>query len=102
MIASGVVGEIRCLLDRGEMSQRKIAVQVGVSRGTVSSIARGKRPDHEARQRHRGEEFVPPSGQPRRWSRLWTIGSDALFGLSHSRHVGKRALIQNGLTGMVA
>lgn len=66
MIASGIVGEIRCLLDRGEMSQRNIAIQMGVSRGTVSSIARGKRPDYEARRRQRGEDFTPPSGLPRR------------------------------------
>lgn len=66
MIGLGVVGEIRSLLDRGELSQREIAVRVGVSRGTVSSIARGIRPNDDATCRGRDIDVVPPSGQPRR------------------------------------
>lgn len=66
MIASGVVGEIRCLLEKGTLSQRSIAARLGVSRGTVSAIALGKRPDYEARRRLRGDDLIPPSGVPRR------------------------------------
>ena len=66
MIASGIVREIRRLLDQGELSQRKIAASTGVSRGTVSAIARGARPDYDARRRERGEDFIPPSGVARR------------------------------------
>jgi hypothetical protein len=65
MIASGVVGEIRVLLGEGKLSQRSIAARLGVSRGTVSAIALGKRPDYEARRR-RGNDLIPPSGIPRR------------------------------------
>lgn len=46
------VEEVKRLLDEGKLSQRKIAAKLGVSRGTVGSIANGKRgiygrePDH--------------------------------------------------------
>jgi len=46
MIAASVVSEIRSLLTDSGLSQRKIARRLGVSRGTVNAIARGKRPDH--------------------------------------------------------
>jgi hypothetical protein len=46
MIADNVVQQIRQLLAQGELSQRKIARVVGVSRGTVSAIALGRRPDY--------------------------------------------------------
>jgi len=45
MIAASVVSEIRSLLTDGNLSQRKIARRLGVSRGTVNAIALGKRPD---------------------------------------------------------
>jgi hypothetical protein len=35
--------DIRRLLEEGELSQRKIAAKLGVSRGTVGAIASGKR-----------------------------------------------------------
>lgn len=62
MIAFTVVDEVQRLLDEGNLSQRKIARRVGVSRGTVNAIARGKRADYRARQREREGEFVAPSG----------------------------------------
>jgi hypothetical protein len=37
------VEEVRRLVDAGELSQRKIAAKLAVSRGTVSAIASGKR-----------------------------------------------------------
>ncbi len=43
MIAASVVWAIQELLNEGKLSQRKIARRLGVSRGTVSGIARGKR-----------------------------------------------------------
>jgi transcriptional regulator with XRE-family HTH domain len=46
MIAEKVVQEVRRLLAEGTLSQRKIAQQTGVCRGTVSAIASGKRPDY--------------------------------------------------------
>ena len=64
MIANAVVREIRGLLAEGGLSQRKIAQRVGVSRGTVNSIARGKRPDYPTRPRQPIDDFIPPSGLP--------------------------------------
>ena len=64
MIASPVVDKIKRLLGDGELSQRKIALRMGVSRGTVGSIASGKRPDYEARRRSRKDSFVAPAGPP--------------------------------------
>jgi hypothetical protein len=53
-----MVEEIRRLLEEGELSQRKIATKLRVSRGTVSAIASGKRgiygsePDPEKPELH--------------------------------------------------
>jgi transcriptional regulator with XRE-family HTH domain len=43
MLPLAVVDEIRQLLALGELSQRQIAEQLHVSRGTVHNIASGKR-----------------------------------------------------------
>ena len=66
MISFAVVDEIDRLLKQGELSQRKIAARVGVSRGTVNAIARGKRPDYRARRQERQDEFLAPGGPPAR------------------------------------
>ena len=62
MISFAVVDEIERLLQEGGLSQRMIARRVGVSRGTVNTIARGQRPDYRARRRQRADDFVAPSG----------------------------------------
>jgi len=66
MIAGAVVSEIRDLLAAGTLSQRKIAQLVGVSRGTVNAIARGRRPTHAARRSQRADGFIMPHGRPQR------------------------------------
>ena len=66
MIATAVADEIRELLGSGQLSQRKIALRVGVSRGTVNAIALGRRPDYPARRGGPSDDFIPPSGPPRR------------------------------------
>ena len=71
MISNTVINEIRRLLLEKRYSQRKIALRVGVSRGTVNSIATGKRLDYAQRPKAgegvAGEGgFTPPSGLPRR------------------------------------
>jgi hypothetical protein len=66
MIGAAVVREVRDLLAEGKLSQRKIAQQVGVSRGTVNAIARGKRPEYAAAPLEPGVDFRPPSGPPAR------------------------------------
>ena len=65
MIAQAIVDEIRCLLDKGTLSQRTIARRIGVSRGTVNAIAQGKRPDYSGLRRN-ADDFSPPAGPPRR------------------------------------
>ena len=45
MIAQNLVDEVRRLLTTGKYSQRQIARQTGVGRGTVNAIACGKRKD---------------------------------------------------------
>jgi len=62
MIPFAVVDEIERLLHEGGLSQRKIARRVGVSRGTVNAIARGRRPDYRALRRDRVDEFAAPCG----------------------------------------
>ncbi|MCG8448097.1 MAG: helix-turn-helix domain-containing protein [Pirellulales bacterium] len=43
MLPLALVEEVRRLLDEGQLSQRKIAAKLGVSRGTVGAIASGRR-----------------------------------------------------------
>lgn len=43
MLALSVVEEVGRLLAEGQLSQRKIAARLGVSRGTVGAIASGRR-----------------------------------------------------------
>ncbi len=43
MLSLSLVEQIVDLLNEGELSQRRIAARVGVSRGTVASIASGRR-----------------------------------------------------------
>lgn len=61
MIANAVVAEVRHLLSQGDLSQRKIAQRLGVSRGTVNAIAQGRRPDYD-RPHRLEDDFVPPAG----------------------------------------
>jgi hypothetical protein len=65
MISSSQAEEIRRLLNGGELSQRAIARQTGVSRGTVQAIAverRRRGSGRRAFETPRG--FSPPSGLP--------------------------------------
>ena len=71
MIAPEVVDQIKRLLDEGNLSQRRIARQVGVSRGTVHAIARGKRTDSRPRKREQDDDFMLPRGP---WDRCPTCG----------------------------
>lgn len=65
MLSPELVAEIRRLLAARQLSQRKIARQLGVSRATIGAIANGRRPDYEPRQ-PRDEEPLRPEGPPRR------------------------------------
>ncbi len=47
MLKPALVAEVRRLLAEGKLSQRAIARTLGVSRGSVHAIARGKRPDRQ-------------------------------------------------------
>lgn len=58
MLPIGKVREVERLLAEGQLSQRKIARVVGVSRGVIGLIARGERPDYSARQQDQAE-LVP-------------------------------------------
>lgn len=62
MIAPSVVEEIKRLLAEGRLSQRKIAQNLGVSRGTVNAIALGKRTERSPECRGREDEIPPPEG----------------------------------------
>ena len=63
MIATGVVEEIRRLLKDG-LSQRRIASQIGVSRGTVNAIAQGKLVRNTLHRHVNNDGFTPPTGLP--------------------------------------
>ncbi|MBN2579019.1 MAG: helix-turn-helix transcriptional regulator [Pirellulales bacterium] len=65
MISSSRIEEIRRLLNRRKLSQRAIARQMGVSRGTVQAVARGQRlPQPRRRRAEPWAGFSPPSGLP--------------------------------------
>jgi transcriptional regulator with XRE-family HTH domain len=66
MLAPAMVNEVQRLLTDGELSQRQIARLTGVSRGTVGSIASGKRPDYETLRRSEETDWEEPAGPPER------------------------------------
>jgi hypothetical protein len=68
MIAADMIAEVRRLLAEKRLSQREIAKRTGVSRGTVSAVASGKRRKGPRPLRSSGERggFRPPTGMPTR------------------------------------
>lgn len=66
MIAAALVEEVRRMLRKGQVSQREIAKQLGISRGTVNAIAAGRRRDRAAPREPDGDDFIPPAGLPKR------------------------------------
>jgi len=66
MLKSQIVLKILFLLKEKKFSQRKIAKMVGVSRGTVSAIALGKRKLTRYLSAQEGNKVVSPQGPPRR------------------------------------
>ena len=64
MIANDIVKEIRELLADGSLSQRAIAERIGVSRGTVTAIAQGKRREYRPLKLPADIHFIPPAGRP--------------------------------------
>jgi hypothetical protein len=63
MIAPPVIQEVRRLLTEDKHSQREIARMTGVSRGTVTAVANGRRRDYVPPTR---EDDFPPMLGPRR------------------------------------
>jgi hypothetical protein len=66
MIAPDVITQIERFLEQGELSHRRIAAQLGVSRGTVNAVASGQRAERNARRAAHHDDFEPPRGLPRR------------------------------------
>jgi hypothetical protein len=68
MIAENMITEVRRLLAEKSLSQREIAKRTGVSRGTVSAVASGKRRNGPRPLRSSDEcgGFRPPTGMPTR------------------------------------
>jgi hypothetical protein len=66
MIPDWRIAAIRHMLVEGKLSQRKIAQQTGVSRGTVGAIALGRRPDYEDRRQTTAGGFPSSSGPAQR------------------------------------
>ena len=66
MIAPETIAEIRRLLAEKRHSQREIARRTGVCRGSVGSIASGRRRDGDDPMGSREDEFPVPSGPPAR------------------------------------
>jgi hypothetical protein len=66
MLAQKVVAEIQRLLDLKTHSQRKLAALLGVSRGSVSAIASGRRRRSDLSSGPQNNELEEPSGPPAR------------------------------------
>jgi DNA-binding XRE family transcriptional regulator len=66
MLALAVEEEIKQLLREATLSQRAIALKVGVSRGTVNAIACGRRPDYDEKHRLRAGNLISTKSLPRR------------------------------------
>lgn len=59
MLSQSLILEIDRLLKEGQLSQRKIARRLGVSRGTISAIARGRRRLHGKESRREKRSARP-------------------------------------------
>jgi hypothetical protein len=68
MLSLSIVEEIDRLLREGQLSQRRIAAQLGVSRGTVGAIANGRRGIH-GKEASDDERPLEPQGPPERCPR---------------------------------
>jgi transcriptional regulator with XRE-family HTH domain len=68
MLPAAIIKEIDRLLKEGELSQRKIAVRLGVGRATVAEIAKGQRALH-GRERLRRNSDEGPMTAPTRCPR---------------------------------
>ena len=66
MLKPEIVLKILFLLKEKKCSQRKVAKIIGVSRGTVSAIALGKRKLMRSLSAHEDASFISPQGPPRR------------------------------------
>lgn len=66
MIKNDVIKRINQLVKRGKLSQRQIAKNVGVSRGTVHAVAKGRRLEHDPNAMKKTSIWVIPSGRPKR------------------------------------
>ena len=62
MIDNTIIQKIQILLKQGKLSQRQIAKHIGVSRGTVQAVAKGKR----TLTTDKAVAWVAPTGQPKR------------------------------------
>jgi len=60
MLPQHKVDEVRRLLAEGRFSQRQIARLTGVSRGSISAIASGRRPDYPGKRA--GEDWIEAWG----------------------------------------
>ena len=65
MIKNDIIQKILHLVDQDKMSQRKIAKQLGVSRGTVQAVVHGRRTEHNP-SAMKVASWVVPSGPPKR------------------------------------
>jgi transcriptional regulator with XRE-family HTH domain len=73
MIATTVVKEIERLLHDEKLSQRKVALLMGVSRGTIGTIAAGRRPDYEQLRLDRADKLPKPEGPSHRCPRCGAL-----------------------------
>ena len=64
MLSSATVMEVHRLLGKGSLSQRDIARNLGISRGTVQAIAAGKR--RERGPTREPATFFSPTAVPKR------------------------------------
>jgi hypothetical protein len=63
VITQQLIAEIHSLLFVEHCSQRAVARRLGVSRGSVQAVARGKYRLHPPLKRPTGEGFQPPQGR---------------------------------------
>ena len=66
MIKNEIIKQINKLIKQGELSQRQIAKNLGVSRGTVQAVAHGKRTELLPTAMKSAAKWVVPTGQPKR------------------------------------
>lgn len=97
MISSAMVEQIRRLLEEGKLSQRQISKQLGVSRGTITTVALNRRREPSPDDEQPDLELGPPTRCPTCGSRVYMPCVLCRTRAAQFGPLGERSLLSPGI-----